>query len=215
MSWRAVSRSIGELLLTVGLVLLLFTGYELYGTGLSTSRAQGELREQLADQWRRPLGEVRADSAAAAPARPVPGDAVALLHLPTLWDEPKVLVEGVDRESLKKGPGRQPGTALPGELGNLVLAGHRTTYGAPFGRLDELATGDVVVVQTRERELTYTLRSTEVVDPSDVAVTLPVPRQPGVAPTEALVTLITCTPKYSARQRLILTGVLTGDRPLS
>lgn len=215
--WRASSRGLGELLLTVGVVLLLFVAYQLYGTGVYTDQAQGELRSELEESWQREraTGTAPTAAAAAAPAAAVSGGAVALLRIDRLWDEPKVIVEGVDPESLKKGPGHQPGTAMPGAPGNFVLAGHRTTYGAPFNRLDELGPGDAVVVQTQDRELTYVLRSTEVVDPSDVAVTLPVPRQPAVEPTQAMITLITCEPEYSARQRLVLTGKLATDLPLA
>lgn len=217
--WAALSHGVGEVLLTVGVVLLLFVVYALYGTGIHTARAQGDLRTELEERWQEEAAAVPvapadlSDPADAAAA--VLGEAVALLRIDPLWDEPKVVVEGVDTESLKKGPGHQPGTAMPGVPGNFVLAGHRTTYGAPFNRLDELGPGDAVVVQIRDREITYVLRRVEVVDPSDVAVTLPVPRRPGAEPTKAMITLITCEPEYSARQRLVLTGELATDLPLS
>jgi sortase A len=92
-----------------------------------------------------------------------------------------------------------------------VLAGHRTTYGAPFGRFDELAAGDDVVVADETGSYTYRISGTEIVDPSDTAVVLPVPRQPGAQPTQRFLTLITCTPKYSARYRLIITGELVSQ----
>jgi sortase A len=121
------------------------------------------------------------------------------------------VVEGVGPEELKKGPGHQPGTAGPGQLGNMVLAGHRTTYGAPFGRYDELAAGDEVVVSGPTGSYTYRISGTEVVDPSDTAVVLPVPRQPDAQPTKRLLTLITCTPKYSAKQRLVISGEMVAQ----
>jgi sortase A len=86
-----------------------------------------------------------------------------VLRIPRLgdWnDRPPVVVEGVSTSDLKKGPGHIPGTALPGELGNVVLSGHRTTYGAPFERFDELRPGDAVVVETRDTWFTYTVTGT-------------------------------------------------------
>jgi sortase A len=78
-------------------------------------------------------------------------------------------VEGVGREELKKGPGHYPGSAMPGEVGNLVLAGHRTTYGAPFGRYGELEVGDEVTVERRDEVFSYRIISREIVAPDDVS----------------------------------------------
>lgn len=205
---RALLRLTGELLMTTGVVILLFAVYELYGTGLTTAREQSRLERQLAQTW------AATSPPAAQPEQPVPdvqpprlGAPVAVLTIPRFGDGYRhVVVEGVSREELKKGPGHQPGTAWPGQVGNVVLAGHRTTYGAPFGEFDEIAAGDEIVLTSATGTYTYRISGSEVVDPSDNAVVLPVPRQPGVEPTRRLLTLITCTPKYSARYRLIITG---------
>lgn len=215
---RSTARGAGELLITAGVVLLLYAVYVLYGTGLQTAQAQRELRQDLTRTWAAPAPTAAAQpapTAAAAPppapsAAPLPEQAVALLRLPRFGDYEKVVVEGTDREALKKGPGHQPGTAMPGQIGNVVLAGHRTTYGAPFGRLDELRAGDEVVVQSAAGVFTYRVQTTDVVPPSAVEVMLPVPGRVGAVPTEALITLITCTPKYSARSRLVIRGELVG-----
>lgn len=221
---RAALRGTGELLLTTGVVLLLYIVYTIYGTGLQTAQEQRQLREDLTRSWAEPAARPPAAPAAAEPTgpsppvvaaspppAPLPQEAVALLRLPRFGDYEKVVVEGTDRAALKKGPGHQPGTAMPGELGNVVLAGHRTTYGAPFGRLDELRPGDDIVVQTAAGTFTYRVRGSEIVAPSAVEVMLPVPGQAGAVPTESLITLVTCTPKYSARNRLIIRGVLVGS----
>lgn len=218
---RALLRLTGELLMTAGVVILLFAVYELYGTGLTTAREQSRLERQLAQTWAAAPPPVP-PAQPARPAQPTPpaqqtppvqppglGAPVAVLTVPELGQAYRhVVVEGVSREELKKGPGHQPGTALPGEVGNVVLAGHRTTYGAPFGRFDQLAAGDEIVLTYATGTYTYRISGTEVVDPSDTAVVLPVPRQPGAEPTRRLLTLITCTPKYSAKYRLIITGEL-------
>ena len=191
--------------------MLLFGVYELWGTGLSTHREQDRLGDQLQRTW----AAVPADRAGPRPQAPaLPGEAFARLHVPSLPDvEPWVVVEGVGVQDLKKGPGHMPGTAGPGELGNVVLSGHRTTYGAPFNRWDELGRGDQVGLETREGWFTYTLDGSQVVAPSAVEVTLPVPGRPGAVPDASLLTMTTCEPEYSAAERLIVMGRLTGHQP--
>lgn len=212
---RVVARGTGELLVTAGVVLLLYVVYVLYGTGLQAAQEQRELRDDLTRTWASPAPVSAVPQAAATPTAsappppaPLPGEALALLRLPRFGNYEKVVVEGTDRAALQKGPGHQPGTAMPGQVGNVVLAGHRTTYGAPFGRLDELQAGDDIVVQTAAGAFTYRVRTTEVVAPTAVEVMLPVPGRLGAVPTESLLTLITCTPKYSARSRLVVKGAL-------
>ena len=138
------------------------------------------------------------------------GNALARLYLPTLDgpDHPQVVVEGVSHEDLKRGPGHYPGTAAPGEVGNVVVSGHRTTYAAPFRRVDELAVGDPVVVETRDRWFTYRVTELLVVAPSAAGELDAVPNDPTAVPRERLLTLTTCNPKYSARTRLVVRGTL-------
>jgi sortase A len=152
--------------------------------------------------------------AAAQPvAAPELGDAIAVLHVPSLPGfDPWVVVEGTSVEDLKSGPGRIRGTAQPGELGNVVLSGHRTTYGAPFARLDELRPGDRVVLETRDRWFTYSVTGTQIVSPYAIEVTYPVPGRRGATPTEQLLTLTTCHPRYSARQRMVVSATLTAEQ---
>ena len=123
------------------------------------------------------------------------GDAMGRIVIPVAgvdW----VFVEGVGVDDLHKGPGHMPRTAVPGQFGNAVISGHRTTYGAPFGNLDRLEPGDRFTVETLIGTHTYEVVSTVIVRPSDAWV---------VQPMEgAWLTLITCTPKYSSRQRLIV-----------
>ena len=135
-----------------------------------------------------------------------------MLHVPSLAGfDPWVVVEGTSTGVLKTGPGHIRGTALPGEVGNVVLSGHRTTYGAPFARLGELRPGDQVVLETRDRWLTYTVSGTQIVAPTAIEVTYPVPGQRNATPTERLLTLTTCHPRYSARQRMVVRATLTAE----
>lgn len=207
---RAAARGVGQTLITIGVVLLLFVVYELKVTNLVTEREQEQLQEQLADVWAQPAP---APASSDRPAQVDLGTGIAVLRIPLLdrsVDETyaKVVVEGTSVEDLKKGPGRIVETQRPGELGNMVISGHRTTYGAPFADLDRLRPGDAVVVETRDTWFTYHVSGTQIVAPTAVEVTLPVPGRPGVEPTESVLTLTTCHPRYSARQRMIVSAAL-------
>lgn len=107
-----------------------------------------------------------------------------------------MVFEGVDTETLRMGPGHMPNTPIPGQPGNAVISGHRTTYGRPFFDLDLLAVGDRIEVETAIGTHVYEVRDTEIVAPTDIWVTDP---RPG-----GWLTLTTCNPKFSARERLIV-----------
>ena len=210
---RTALRGVGQTLMTLGVVVLLFCVYELWVTGLVTAQEQDRLRDELTQTWSEPAERP------GQPGQPTPvaytaGDAFAVLHVPALEGyDPWVVVEGASVADLKNGPGHIPGTALPGEIGNVVISGHRTTYGAPFNRFGDLTPGHTVVLETQEGWFTYTVRGTSIVAPTAVEVTLPVPGQPSAKPTQRLLTLTTCHPKYSARQRLIVRAELTATTP--
>jgi len=206
---RAALRALGDLSLTAGLVVLLFCAYLLWGTGSYTAAQQELLREELLVEA--PPGGKPGDrrGRAAWPVRL--GGAVALLAIPRLGDDYRyAIVEGVDQDRLRMGPGHYPGTAMPGKIGNFVLSGHRTTYAAPFNRIDELRRGDRILVDTRETRYTYRVTGKRVVEPTEIGVIAPVPDRPGHEPDRALITLSTCHPEYSAAQRLIVSGELEG-----
>lgn len=115
--------------------------------------------------------------------------------------EPLVVIGGVGIEELKRGPGHYPGTAPPGEDGNFAVAGHRTTYGAPFLHLDELQAGDEIHVTDRDGTVwVYRYVEERIVYPGDVSVIGHDPLGTG----EPTLTLTTCHPRFSARQRLIV-----------
>jgi sortase A len=124
------------------------------------------------------------------------GESFAFLTIPRIGLDSVVVYEGVDRETLKKGPGHMERTPLPGQPGNAVISGHRTTYGRPFFDFDLLEIGDRVEVETATGTHIYEVRETIVVEPTDVWVTDP---RPG-----GWLTMTTCNPKFSARERLIV-----------
>jgi sortase A len=146
------------------------------------------------------------------------GDDVAILHIPRLGsgvgDAGIPVLEGVGLDILNEAAGHYPGTALPGQIGNFAVAGHRKTHGEPFRHLDELRAGDLVYVETAQTWYTYRIDADPViVQPTDLAVVDPVPGRPGVRPTQSLITLTTCNPWWSSTQRMIVTGALVATQP--
>lgn len=234
-SRRAVLRGAGELVLTIGVVVLLFAGYEVYATGWQTDGAQSAAAADLDRAWQGPP----APDAVVAPAV---GKPALRLHIPALgrgWV--RTVLEGVGQDVLKSGPGHYPGTALPGVPGNVALAGHRVGHGAPFDGLGDLRSCDAVVLESRGTWFVYrllpfqgevdgwartaaarpgcrgvaplggvysTTPGREIVPPTATEVVVPVPHHPGAAPDQQLLTLTTCHPRFSARQRLVLHAVL-------
>ncbi len=126
---------------------------------------------------------------------PEAGTAFAMLRIPAIGVEEAVF-EGVDVATLKNGPGHMPGTSLPGHPGNSVLSGHRTTYGRPFFDLDLLEVGDVIEVESAVGTHVYEVREIFVVLPTDFWVTYD--------KSGGWLTLTTCNPRFSARERLIV-----------
>lgn len=208
---RRTIRGTGKALISAGVLILMFVGYQLWGTALTHGREQKSLRADFAGLLAAPpaaadtvptAGASPATTVAAPVAPPEPiatGSAAALIEIPRIGLD-QVVVEGVGVEDLKKGVGHYPETRMPGEKGNAALAGHRTTYGAPFNRIDELQTGDPILVTTTTGSFRYEVMEKMVVTPEDVWV---------LDPTEdSRITLTTCHPKYSAAQRLIVIGRL-------
>jgi sortase A len=210
---RRVIGAVGRVFVTAGLLILLFVAYELWGTNILEARAQNQLRDDFESQLE--SGAPRTSSTSddptvttpdsttttttAPPPAPLPveGEPVAIIRIPRIGVD-KVVVEGTSTADLRKGPGHYAGMPLPGQIGNAGIAGHRTTYGAPFADLDQLLQGDLVQVETLAGTFDYIVSEPPfVVDPSDTQVL-------EQTPTEATLTLTTCNPKYSARQRLIV-----------
>jgi sortase A len=134
--------------------------------------------------------------AALAKRRASTGHAIGTIRMPKLGAHYAV-VQGTDTDSLRKGPGHYPDTNFPGEGGTVAIAGHRTTYLAPFNEIDKFKPGDEIVLDMPYGKFTYAVEQTKIVDPTDVGV---VNRVPGA---ERLV-LSACHPLYSASQRIIV-----------
>jgi len=202
--------------------MLAFVAYQLWGTALFEHNAQAHLRSQYEarvghQSASNSVTDGSADTptisgsgttttspaAAALEAQAPPvGNALGLLSIPRIGMNDDAIVEGVGEAQLEEGPGHYPGTPLPGQPGNVAIAGHRTTYGAPFYNLDQLQVGDPIFIQVPQGTFQYDVIRSTVVSPSDTAVL-------DAAPLPIL-TLTTCNPRYSASTRLVVTALLQG-----
>jgi sortase A len=207
-----VIRGMGWTLLVSGAVVLLYVVYLLWFTNLETSRAQRD----IAETW---LLTVPSDAAELGeeadppPVEPVTaGDAYAALWFERageriVSDDVLYVLEGVGLDILRSGPGHYPTSLPPGGDGNVAIAGHRTTFGAPFWALDKLEPGDTIhVVDRQGREWVYAFREQRIVAPTATWVVGDDPLGTG----QPLITLTTCHPRGSSRERLIVWGELLG-----
>jgi len=243
---RALTQVGGELLITFGAVMLLFVVYEVYVTDMISAGRQQDATEALEDRW------AQARMGPEQPQEPLEGEGILRLYAPALGpDFTQTVLEGTSQDILATGPGHYTGTALPGQPGNLAIAGHRVGHGAPFNRIDLLQSCDALIVETAAEWFVYRVLpmrgessgwaqgkgaqqrchgvapltapypdvpGQEIVLPSNGTVIAAVPGQPRDAvPAPAagarLITLTTCTPKFSAQQRLIVHGVLVARYP--
>jgi len=197
---RRTVAGIGRTLITLGLLILLFVGYQLWGTDIFTARAQDKLEHQL-DQLlgstpsttepTRPTstagpGPTTPTSTPPTTAKPKPvqlppiaeGDPLGRIRIPAAgvdW----IFVQGTQRDDLAKGPGHYPSTPMPGQPGNAAIAGHRTTHGAPFYNIDKLRArtkdtpGDYIVTDSLIGTHVFEVIEQRIVKPSDTWVAGP------------------------------------------
>jgi sortase A len=242
---RTIVRNVGELLITAGLVVLLFVVYEVYVTDLLSAGKQRQATAALDDQWHQPNQDTVDGGERTNKYDLEDGKGFAKLYLPSLGpDVHFTVLEGTTDKILESGPGHYKGTALPGQPGNFAIAGHRVGMGAPFNDLDLLQSCDAIVVETASDWFVYRMLpkkdevagwdghganprcadvkplggayskvvGQEIVLPTNGGVISPVPNQPGATPPAdqtGLLTLTTCHPKFSDKQRLIVHAVLT------
>lgn len=205
----------GELLITCGVVALLFCAYQLWWTNIAASAVTNSLVTSIEHGFDGAQPTPVPTANEPAPPAVVDGQGFALMYIPRLkqsvWGAP--IVQGVTLDDLKGAIGHYPQSQLPGQLGNFALAAHRATNGELFRDIDQLIAGDLVYVQTDQQWFTYRLTKDKIVDPTDVGVVLAVPNQPGVAPTQKLITLTTCNPRWASTQRWVWWGILESARP--
>jgi sortase A len=204
--------TVGRILLVAGVLVLLFIPYLLWGTGLQTAHSQNLLRAQFKSEQHQagvtssttPPKKAADTPPQVAPteAQPAVGSAVGTIDIPEIGLQ-MVVVQGTDVVRLQQGPGHYTNTPLPGEAGNSAIAGHRTTYLHPFYNLNELNPGNPIYITTTQGLFQYDVISSQAVSPSDVSVV--------DTTTSPELTLTTCTPRYSASQRLVVHAVLAAS----
>ncbi|MFC7490539.1 MULTISPECIES: class E sortase [unclassified Knoellia] len=215
---------VGELLMTLGALVLLFVVWQLWWTDVESDRAHAatvtSLSRAFADAPSQGPAEPDAtdatDAAGAAGVPGVPGvpaGAFAIVRVPRFGaDYARPLVEGTSAAELAEGLGHYTGTAGPGEIGNFAVAGHRTTYGKPLAEIDRLQQGDRVVVETRQGWTVYAVTTHEIVRPSQSEVIAAVPGDRTAKPTRAVLTLTACHPRFSAKFRWVTHADLVETR---
>lgn len=214
----------GLVLVSIGVLVLLWLVYSLFATGLAEQASQSTLKHQFQRDQRSSTtksssspttggsatttgkGDPSSDkdtvsTLSGSDAGIPPGQAIAQLIIPKIGLD-KYVVQGTDEADLMKGPGHYLGSALPGQWGNVGIAGHRTTYGAPFFDLGNLRKGDLIrLINTSGKQFVYTVVRTWTVDPSDGAVL----NSDGTPE----LTLTTCNPRFEAINRLVVRADLT------
>lgn len=185
---RAVVRFVAAVMVVSGTLLIADAVTTLLWqepvSALVAERQQTVLKEALQTPPRRVIER-----------KPLPGDAIGKIEIPAIGVS-EYVVEGTDTDNLRKGPGHYPDTPLPGGRGTSAIAGHRTTYGAPFREIDQLERGQEIVVDMPDHRYVYRVDRTAIVDDSDFSVLLPVGHRQLV--------LSACHPLYSAAQRVIV-----------
>ena len=207
---------LGEVLITGGVLVLLFLGWQVWLNDIVVGGQQENQAVEQSKTWE------RGEAVAPAPVdRPDPGDPIIMASAPQDdvqfanlivprfgdgWTRPilgGIAVNG----ALADGIGHYPDTALPGEIGNFALAGHRTGWGAPLADIGNLTVGDSIYIETEEGWYRYVFRTFAYVMPTGVDVLEAVPENPGLAPTDRIITLTSCNPKLTAAERIIAYGV--------
>ncbi|WP_028646787.1 class E sortase [Nocardiopsis sp. CNT312] len=211
---RGIVRTIGEVLLTVGLLMLFYASYEVYGGQWETEREQQELAQGLEEVW---AAEASAeeDTEPGPESEPLPGSADSRLYLPSL-DLDWVVVNGTTPGDILNSPGHYTDYGSePGAVGNYAVAAHRTP--GLFWDIDQLEDGDVMVLEDAENFYTYRVFEEQTVLPGDVWVIEPDPFDDATdeAPERSLITLTTCAPKLNNTHRLIVWAELAETTPKS
>lgn len=209
-----VAGGFGELLLTAGALVLLFVVYTLWGTGIQAAAAQNDLRTQFEQHVTTPEAEPEEvyDGLEL-------GDAYGILRIKRFGDDwERIVVQGVEEDDLKNGPGHYPDSVDPGKKGNFAIAAHRSGHGEPFAAFAELREGDLIEIETHRGVYKYRLDDAPNGDPdgnrieiTDSWVVKPVPEKDAPAdakPTEKRITLTTCWPRWGSSHRMYATGVL-------
>ncbi|MFJ6238521.1 class E sortase [Streptomyces griseus] len=207
------SRAVGEVFISLGVLMLLFVTYQLWWTNIRAEQIAGKETSRIQDEWAN--GERK-------PGVFAPGQGFAIMHIPKL-DVVAPIAEGIDKEKvLDRGmlghyaEGRLK-TAMPSDKqGNFSVAGHRNTHGEPFRYINKLVPGDPIVVETQDAYYTYEMASVlPQTAPSNISVIEPIPVGSGFEGPGRYLTMTTCTPEFTSTYRLIVWGKMVDERPRS
>lgn len=222
---RRIVQIMGELLLTAGLILLLFVAWELWWTNVEADAKQSQAVQGFAKSFAGPVAPVAPANPAAPPdyGKPVVAEApehggmIGIMYIPRFGpDYSRPIIEGTGSDILDTlGLGHYGTTSMPGAPGNFAVAGHRQTHGAVLDNIHLLVPGDKIYVQTKDGYYTYVFRNNQIVLPSRTDVLLPVPTQPGATPTESYLTMTSCNPRFGAEERIIAYSLLERWQPAS
>ncbi|MEE4545278.1 class E sortase [Streptomyces sp. V4-01] len=211
-----ISRIVGEVFITTGVIMLLFVTYQLWWTNVRAHQQANSASNSLEHQWAK-----TAQGPDRNPGTFSPGQGFAIMYIPKL-DVKAPIAQGVDKHKvLDKGMvGHYDGslnTAMPWDkTGNFAVAAHRNTHGEPFRYINHLEAGDKVVVETADAYYTYQVTSSLAsTPPTDTSVLQPVPPGSGFTKPGRYITLTTCTPEFTSENRLIVWGKLIEERPRS
>ncbi len=226
---------VGELILTAGVLVLLFVGWQQWFNDLVVGSRQQQAGAELSEQWNAPAanpGSPGASSSSTQRQEPAPSteeppvleltrgsEPFAVLIVPRFGDNfSRAISPGVGARVLSAGSsgvGHYTGTSAPGELGNFAVAAHRTTYGRSFHDIATLQTGDHIYVETVDGWFRYVYRNSEYVLPTQVEVLAPLPQFGEIQPGERVLTMTSCNPMYSAAERIIAYAVMDAWFPRS
>ncbi|GAB3175655.1 class E sortase [Streptomyces incanus] len=230
---RVIVRTVSELCITVGTLIVLFVVYVLFWTGVRADQVMDDQIALLEDQWASgsalptatptpapvPAPSSRTGAGPVGTAKPKPyaeGKPFAIMYIPRLgftWNKP--VLEGTESGILKKGLGHYANTAQLGREGNFAVAGHRRTHGDPFKDFPRLGRGDAVVLTDGVTWFTYRIdRGPYKTVPTDIEVIDPVPRTSGYARPGRYLTLTTCEPEWGHSHRLIVWAHLDSTQPV-
>lgn len=232
---RLAVQVLGELLVTAGVVVLLFVAWELWWTNVQANEQHQDVVHSLADTFENggsagePAGQGDdgagnsgnsggASNLGSPPVTEEVGlqEPIGILYVPRFGDGyMRPIISGVEPAVLDQlGLGHYPETAMPGAKGNFAIAGHRQTHGKVLDKIHTLVPGDKLYVQTKAGYYTYVFRNKQIVLPNRSDVLLPVPTRPGAQPEERLMTMTSCNPRFGDEERIIAYSVLESWRPL-
>ena len=213
-----VLQILGELLITAGLVVVLFVVWQLWWTNIAAGQAQADAVNDMKRSFQSATPQP-APSNGEPPVAQAPdhGGAIGIVYIPRFgadYERPGMQGPGTDvLDTL--GLGHYTHSAMPGAVGNFAVAGHRQTNGKVLDQIDKLVTGDKIYVQTADGYYTYTFRNNEIVMPSNTGVIAPVPGRPGEQPKDRIMTLTSCNPRFGSQERIIAYAVMDGWQPNS